>query len=218
MAGQKDTHFTNYFDPGTAQAWVGDAKGFLSQKLSDTDTGTVRTSPVLTSFGGDGVYLARRKDNGRWSNETFIVMETLDNGERVLVNGDEKSVAGILDTLLAVSRRTNFIAYAPDSLEIAEWRDSNREKGASARPDNLPPAYPDEERTVNHEGRVLLSFVVGENGRAEMGSVKVLYATSRAFLRSVIKGLQPMRFNAATVDGKPVRQRVTMPFEFSLMR
>jgi protein TonB len=74
------------------------------------------------------------------------------------------------------------------------------------------PRYPANLNGV--EGRVLVQFVVGTDGRAEMATFKVLRSTDDAFTAAVRAVIPLLRFTPAEASGKKVRQYVQMPFEF----
>jgi TonB family protein len=80
------------------------------------------------------------------------------------------------------------------------------------------PRYPDLLRHANVEGEVLAQFVVGPDGRADVGSFKVLKSTHDLFTKAVREALPQMRFTPAKVGGKAVRQLVQQPFSFSIAR
>jgi len=80
------------------------------------------------------------------------------------------------------------------------------------------PRYPDALRSSGVEGEVQAQFVVNEEGRAEGGSFKVLKATNELFASAVRAALPQMRFYAAEVGGKHVRQLVQQSFQFKLDR
>ena len=80
------------------------------------------------------------------------------------------------------------------------------------------PRYPDALRKAGVEGEVLASFVVGETGQVEPGSLEVLKSSDDLFTQAVARALPQMRFNPARVGGKAVRQIVQQPFTFSLGR
>ena len=80
------------------------------------------------------------------------------------------------------------------------------------------PRYPDMLRAAAVEGEVLAQFVVDTTGRAEVGSFKVLKSSDDLFTQSVKNALPQMRFIAAEVGGKKVKQLVQQPFTFSLAR
>jgi TonB family protein len=65
-------------------------------------------------------------------------------------------------------------------------------------------------------GKVLAQFVVGENGRYEGGTLKILESSNPAFTAAVKDALPRMRFSAAQIGGKKVSQLVQMPFVFNL--
>jgi TonB family protein len=80
------------------------------------------------------------------------------------------------------------------------------------------PRYPDLMRRAKVEGEVLVQFIVGPDGVADVGSFKVLESTHDLFTKAVREALPAMRFNPARVGGKAVRQLVQQPFTFSLAR
>jgi TonB family protein len=63
-----------------------------------------------------------------------------------------------------------------------------------------------------------VQFVVNEDGRYDSGSLKVLNSSNPAFTSAVKEALPGMRFSAARVGGRKVRQLVQLPFEFHLNR
>jgi protein TonB len=80
------------------------------------------------------------------------------------------------------------------------------------------PEYPASLRESGVEGRVLTQFVVGENGRYEAGSLKILDSSNPAFTAAVKDALPRMRFSAAQIGGRKVAQLVQMPFQFHLQK
>lgn len=78
------------------------------------------------------------------------------------------------------------------------------------------PQYPGSLKDSGVEGSVTLQFVVNENGRADMGTVKVLDSSNPAFTAAVKEALPRMKFSAAQIGGKKVAQLVQMPFQFHL--
>ena len=89
------------------------------------------------------------------------------------------------------------------------------------RPDRgggVAPRYPDALRQAGVEGEVLAQFVVGPDGRPDVGSFKVLKSSHGLFTNAVRSALPMMRFQPALVGGKAVRQLVQEPFTFSLAR
>lgn len=92
------------------------------------------------------------------------------------------------------------------------------EKQVSLVPGSLPPRYPETLRSSGIEGRVLASFVVDESGRADEASLRFLRSDNSLFEDAVRSALRRMRFTAAEVGGRKVRQLVQMPFVFTLAR
>lgn len=95
---------------------------------------------------------------------------------------------------------------------------SQVERQASLRSGSAQPHYPDVLRSAGVEGEVLVSFVVGVDGRAELGSLRAMKSDNALFEAAVRRALTGMRFDAAEIGGRKVRQLVQMPFVFRLNR
>ena len=86
-------------------------------------------------------------------------------------------------------------------------------------PGNHAPRYPDMLRSANVEGEVLAQFVVDTDGLADTTTLQGSPIDARAVLADASKqSLASMRFYPAQVGGKPVKQLVQMPFQFSLTK
>ncbi len=92
------------------------------------------------------------------------------------------------------------------------------EKPVAQIPGTGAPRYPDALRSSGVEGEVQAQFVVDENGKAEVSSFKVLKATNDLFANAVRTALPNMRFYAAEVGGRKVKQLVQQSFQFKLDR
>jgi hypothetical protein len=206
--------FATTADPAAVTTWVNGAREFLRQKLDRNDTGQVRISPVLQ---GDRarVYVGRRRERGNWSSERILVFERLGTQNPMLFAPKEKDLLRILDTLEAVARRTPPERRGPDPL--AE-RLGPVTEGASVVAGTRAPPFPPGEQVAQREGLVLLTFVVGVDGKADMATVKVIHATDAAFLQSVLQSLANYQFNPASFRGTKVRQRLIYPFQFFFKR
>ncbi len=82
----------------------------------------------------------------------------------------------------------------------------------------VQPRYPESLRAAGITGRVVVQFVVDTTGRAEPGSVEVQESPRPEFADAVRAALPRFRFTPGEVNGRKVRTRVQLPFEFSLSR
>ena len=80
------------------------------------------------------------------------------------------------------------------------------------------PRYPDMLRKAGVEGEVLVQFVVRPDGRADVGSLKILKQSHELFGDAVRAALPMMRFKPALVGDRAVSQLVQSPFTFSISR
>ena len=106
----------------------------------------------------------------------------------------------------------------PVRLSDEPYFDFQVEKPVAQIPGTGAPRYPDALRSSGVEGEVQAQFVVNEDGRAEASTFKVLKATNELFASSVRAALPNMRFYAAEVGGKKVKQLVQQSFQFKLDR
>lgn len=80
------------------------------------------------------------------------------------------------------------------------------------------PEYPDNARQQGIEDKLLVQFIVTEEGRADMSTVRFLRVGYQDFAAAVLQALPTFRFKPAEVGGCPVPQVVQAPFTFSLQR
>jgi len=74
--------------------------------------------------------------------------------------------------------------------------------------------YPPLLRDIGATGRTVVQLIIGTDGRAEPGSVRVLESTDRAFNDAAIHAAERFRFKPATVNGRRVAVLVTIPIEW----
>ena len=80
------------------------------------------------------------------------------------------------------------------------------------------PAYPTAMRSAGIEGDVKAQFVVDENGRAVVSSLRIVSSSNEQFSEAVRRSLPNMRFAPAQLRGRPVAQTVQQLFAFRLNR
>lgn len=132
------------------------------------------------------------------------MIKTGDNG----ANGAAFVQRGPLST---GSKPTAHVAGQP-------YFESQVEKPVGVKAGSKGPVYPDELKSKGVEGQVLAMFVVNEDGTVDMGSFKSLRSDNVAFDAAVREALTGMQFTPALIGGKPVKQIVQQPFQFSLSR
>lgn len=81
---------------------------------------------------------------------------------------------------------------------------------------NTIPEYPSALRSSGIEGRVIAEFVVTENGRADVNSLRIISSTNELFVESIRRELPRMRFRPAMIGGHAVAQLVQQQFVFKL--
>lgn len=78
------------------------------------------------------------------------------------------------------------------------------------------PKYPVELRNTGINGEVLLSFVIGRDGKA--GDIIIERATNEAFGEAARTAVEQWEFTPGEKDGKAVRVRVQAPISFNMQR
>ncbi len=92
------------------------------------------------------------------------------------------------------------------------------EKPAAMASGTITPSYPETLRSAAIEGEVDAEFVVDTTGRVEPGTLKIQKSTNDLFSAAVRTALPRMRFYAAEVGGKKVKQLVQQPFTFTITK
>lgn len=77
------------------------------------------------------------------------------------------------------------------------------------------PAYPENLRSANIDGQVLVQFVVDERGSADMNTFKVIKTTHAEFADAVRRAISNTTYSPAEVRGRRVKQLVQQPFTFN---
>lgn len=78
----------------------------------------------------------------------------------------------------------------------------------------VEPQYPEDERALGREVRVLVSFIITQNGKAV--EVEIVKSGGLKFDTAVVKALQQSLFNPGYIQEKPVAVSITRLFEFKL--
>ena len=81
----------------------------------------------------------------------------------------------------------------------------------------VAPRYPVRLLDGRVAGHAVVQYVVDANGRVERESVRTVESTHPEFGAAIADALRRMRFRAATIDGRPVRQLVQERYEFTFV-
>jgi len=203
----------------------------------DCDLRVLRAHPETRRYGSLLLAVAQRADRGGLlapalteSNslltQRIVAMRPSTPRHRITRSVAMASVAGLL-TIVACELEAPAdparepIAAAPKPTFVpagAPMFEFQVESPATPLPGGQTPRYPEELRKAGIEGEVLTSFIVGPDGRVDVGSFKVMKSTHREFTDAVARALPDMRFKPATVGGKAVRQLIQQPFSFALQK
>lgn len=78
----------------------------------------------------------------------------------------------------------------------------------------INPAYPPALRAAGVEGETVVEYAVGEDGRVDTSSVRVIQATHPGFIPPVLTALASARFTPAQLAGAPIAVRVRQRIVF----
>jgi protein TonB len=78
----------------------------------------------------------------------------------------------------------------------------------------IQPVYPPMERQAGLEGRVIVQFVVHEDG--SVSDFVVVQGASPGFDAAAVAALEQVRFVPGRQNGQPVKVRMTVPVRFRL--
>ncbi len=79
----------------------------------------------------------------------------------------------------------------------------------------VAPGYPDSLFRAGVGGRVIVEFVVGVDGKADLTTFGAVLSTHHRFTDAVRQALASARFTPAWLNGRRVRQLMQMPFSFT---
>ena len=102
--------------------------------------------------------------------------------------------------------------------DLPFYVESQLEKPASMAPNSAGPVYPDILRQAGVEGEAVVSFVVDSTGRVDLGTFRVIRSTHELFTAAVKSALPRMRFIAAELGDRKVRQLVQQPYSFTIVK
>jgi TonB family protein len=83
-------------------------------------------------------------------------------------------------------------------------------------PSSGQPRYPEILKQAGVEGNVTVQFIVNADSTIMEGSMKVLNSTHQLFTEAIRNALPQMRYIAAQVNGRNVRQLIEQQFEFRI--
>lgn len=204
------------FDPARIAAWVAGAQAFLRESPGSTDTVASRSSEILHGSAGDGLYLIRRRTAEGWSSEGILAIESPKVPRPVIIHGEATDILSILDSLRAVAAVTPYTEAASKRARA----EMERKFDTPARPDrgNLPPVYPYPLLRAGEDGLVIINFAVSALGKVDLATVRPFLVTNPAFYYAVLDALPLMKFYPAVQGGGEVESRMTMPFQFSVVK
>jgi beta-lactamase regulating signal transducer with metallopeptidase domain len=158
-----------------------------------------------------------------WIGDTRLSTPEREVSEKVRSSGTSDRRAGEARTT-SEERRVVGVGTRPASVVEVPKRVSDSvvafdfqvELQARLKPGTMNMIYPEVLKNAGIAGEVLAQFVVNYDGKADMGTFKVLKSTHELFTASVREALEQAVFTPASVGGRQVRQLMQLPFSFSI--
>jgi len=111
---------------------------------------------------------------------------------------------------------TTQVAAGPVTFDDSVYSVLAAQESAVRVEGSAAPVYPLDMLSQGLEGFVQARYIIDTTGRADSASLEVLVASNVAFEASVRAALPGMRFIAAQVQGRKVRQLVQQEFDFRI--
>jgi TonB family protein len=214
----KQRDFVAYAEPARVYTWTQELREFLTLRLTSEDTGSFRASPALRGRNGDWIYLVRLKQNERWSDKRFIVMQGRSRSEQhqLLIEGNEQNAIEFLEELESVNLLALALpaAQSVDSIPILNPADTSAGPVVEKNPPRI--RYPESARQDGKSGDVWLSYVVTAAGSVDSSSIEVIVSDGAEFASTVRTAVQRTRFTPAQVNEVPIPMRVYQKFAFRI--
>jgi hypothetical protein len=185
------------FTPDSLVEWLNVAAAYLRAPARAGAPDGIRWAPPLHSSRRDGeISLGRQIRKGKLRETTHLAIG--DSTSRWAATLDVGSAERLLLALLAVASRSRLVptdsSLPPDSLGVCTTPDEAI--GVVSQP---VPSFP------GSEGRVVVQYVVGTDGRADMSTFHVLLAPHQRHAEVARKTIADSRFRPARIGGAPVR-------------
>jgi uncharacterized protein (TIGR02246 family) len=148
-------------------------------------------------------------------------------GQR-LADGNKVPIQDFVSTLIVskekgrwlIQRESVLLLRLPEPAKSAAYApfpgvDEELEVDERAHVSCAPPVYPASLRGSGAAGTVILRYVVGLDGRAEPGNIRVVRSTNKAFEQAAIDRTLACTGTPARLKGKAVRQVVLAEVEFT---
>ncbi len=125
----------------------------------------------------------------------------------------------------AVSRQSEAASPTAPATDTVPSADAPANREAALLPTSIMPSYPAALRDAKVTGNVFTQFVVNADGTVDASTLKVLRTSlsdnapadaSAVLVATVRASLDGLRYAPARVNGRNVRQLVSMPFAFQL--
>lgn len=119
-------------------------------------------------------------------------------------------VASAMDAAAEIAAMNALLANAYQVLEV--------DSAATHDPSSAAPVYPPALESRGIEGHVIVRFVVDTTGLVDMTTVTVVESTAAEFSQAVRDAMPRMKFRAAKVGERHVRQLAEQLFKFEVAR
>lgn len=183
------------FDPDTVLDWLNSAAAALAVPVPNGAVEGIQWSRTLTPLTvHGGLALGRERKKGKLEKTRWLAIGDSATGWKTEVTSAEAdSLLRVLMTLGTQSRLDTTASVPLDERRVGV---------------PVKIVFQPAPRFRGKTGRVVTTYVVDENGRADPGTFVALLASDPALIPDAWDMLRASRFEPARLEGKPVRQLV----------
>jgi hypothetical protein len=203
------------FEPESVFAWINAADRVIHPVARPSGPAVVLATPALRSASGDSIRIFRRAKGDQWEDRVIVALDEKGSGaEHFAIRARPSETT---DLIKGMQHEAGLSGYDRDSAAAGvALTDSlpmlqGRVDTPAALVEAGPPSYPD--RSIR--GRVLLEFVIREDGAPEPSSIHAITADDDRLVEPARTMVIASRFTPALVNGRPVRVTVRQGINFS---
>lgn len=211
---QRGRGVTGGFEPENVHAWVNAADQVIHPVARPSGPTVVLATPVLRSASGDSIRIFRRAKGDHWEDRIIVALDERRGGaDHFAIRARPREITALIE---GMQREAGLSGYDRDSVAASVARADSLPmlQGSVDTPPSLVragrPYYPD--RSI--KGRVLLEFILREDGTVEPSSIHAISADDDRLVDPARTMLMDSEYTPALVNGRRVGVIVRQAFNF----
>ena len=196
----RDSSFTycSAFDPDSAMRWLDLAEAIVRAPKPVRDTAALMlATPPLFAADRSQLLMVRRREGRRWSDRVELVLRDARGARPWVIRYGLKDAAVIVAAFYDRAARSRLRPTEPSTPLASDLGPASVPRLARVGQMDVP---------LTRQGvsdRVLLTFVVRKDGRADPDSFRALWFNDSVFVSAAVRMLATSRFDPGTINGAP---------------